>query len=66
MQTIHINLVSDQLLPNLIPAFADEECRGVVLVLGDNTLRDKADNLTRLYQGHGLPTLRISEGRSSH
>ncbi|MFM5089872.1 Card1-like endonuclease domain-containing protein [Aeromonas caviae] len=66
MQTIHINLVSDQLLPNLIPAFADKECRGVVLVLGDNTLHNKADNLTRLYQGHGLPTLRISEGRSSH
>ncbi|HEA3083728.1 TPA: DUF1887 family protein [Aeromonas dhakensis] len=66
MQTIHINLVSDQLLPNLIPAFADKECQGVVLVLGDDTQRDKADSLTRLYQGRGLPTLRISEGGSSH
>lgn len=66
MQTIHINLVSEQLLPNLIPAFADSSCQGVVLVLGDKTLLDKADHLTKLYQGRGLPILCISEGTSSH
>ncbi|HHQ4593929.1 TPA: Card1-like endonuclease domain-containing protein [Aeromonas veronii] len=66
MQTLHINLVSDQLLPNLIPAFADKSCSGIVLVLGDSTLRHKADTLTQLYQGRGLPIVNISEGSSSH
>ncbi|MGU5545203.1 Card1-like endonuclease domain-containing protein [Aeromonas veronii] len=66
MQTIHINLVSDQLLPNLIPTFADKECQGVVLVLGDNTLRDKADTLKDLYLRRGLPILWTCEGSSSH
>lgn len=66
MQTLHINLVSDQLLPNLIPAFADKSCCGIVLVLGDSTLRHKADTLTQLYQGRGLPIVNISEGSSSH
>ena len=66
MQTIHINLVSEQLLPNVIPAFADSNCQGCVLVLGDKTLLDKADHLTKLYQGRGLPILWTSEGTSSH
>lgn len=66
MQTIHINLVSDQLLPNLIPTFADKECQGVVLVLGDNTLREKAETLKHLYNGRGMPILWTSEGGSSH
>ncbi len=66
MQTIHINLVSEQLQPNLIPAFIDTSCQGVVLVLGDKTLLDKAERLTKLYQGRGLPILWTSEGTSSH
>lgn len=66
MQTIHINLVSEQLLPNLIPTFADSLCHGVVLVLGDNTQSERADRLTELYQGRGLPILWRSEGSSSH
>ncbi|WP_330149812.1 Card1-like endonuclease domain-containing protein [Shewanella xiamenensis] len=66
MQTIHINLVSDQLLPNLIPTFADKECQGVVLVLGDNTQREKAETLKHLYNGRGMPILWTSEGSSSH
>lgn len=66
MQTIHINLVSEQLLPNLIPTFADVNCHGVVLVVSDNTLSEKADNLARLYQRRGLSILKISEGCSSH
>lgn len=66
MQTIHINLVSEQLLPNLISTFADKECQGVVLVLGDNTQRDKAETLQHLYNERGLPILWASEGNSSH
>lgn len=66
MRTIHINLVSEQLIPNLIPSFADPNCQGVVLVLGDNTLQEQAARLTRLYQGRGIPVLWQSEGSSSH
>lgn len=66
MQTIHINLVSDQLLPNLIPTFADEQCCGVVLVLGDETQQERAKMLSQLYMGRGLPIVWRSEGSSSH
>jgi len=66
VQTLHINLVSEQLLPNLIPAFADPLCCGVVLVQGDDTQQAQAERLTVLYQGRGLPVLWQSQGSSSH
>jgi len=66
MQIIHINLVSKQLIPNLIPAFADPDCCGVVLVQGDNTLQDEAQRLAKLYQDHGRPVLWHCQGNSSH
>ena len=66
MQTVHINLVSDQLLPNLIPTFADNQCAGVVLVLGDSTLSERADRLESLYRGRDISVFWRSEGSSSH
>lgn len=65
MKTIHINLVSDQLIPNLIPTLSDASCIGVILVLGDNSREQEADRLTQIYQRHGMKILWQSKGESS-
>ncbi len=65
MKTIHINLVSEQLIPNLIPTLGDQDCIGVVLVLGDSKFADKADRLENLYLRNNIPVLWRSQGMSS-
>lgn len=65
MKTIHINLVSDQLIPNLIPTLSDPTCIGVILVLGDNSREQEANRLVQLYQRYGKPVLWQSKGESS-
>jgi hypothetical protein len=65
MKTIHINLVSEQLIPNLIPTLGDKDCIGVVLVLGDSKFADKADRLENLYLRNNIPILWRSQGMSS-
>ncbi|MCK7629348.1 DUF1887 family CARF protein [Shewanella putrefaciens] len=65
MKTIHINLVSEQLIPNLISTLGDENCCGVVLVLGDSKFADKADRLENLYKRNQLKVLWRSQGMSS-
>jgi len=66
MKTIHINLISDQLLPNIILTFTDNLCHGCVLVFGDDSLHHKGEILTRIYNGREIPVLYRSEGTSSH
>jgi|GEM_PF-4868206 hypothetical protein len=66
MQTIHINLISDQITPNLIPSFADPNCSGAILVFGDSTLDTKGDRLEEIYQQRGIPVVWRSHGKSSH
>ncbi len=65
MKTIHINLVSDQLIPNLIPTLSDAACAGVILVLGDNSREQEAERLMQIYQRYGKPVLWQSKGESS-
>lgn len=65
MKTIHINLVSDQLIPNLIPTLSDPACDGIILVLGDSSRESEAELLTQIYQKHGKPILWKSTGESS-
>ncbi|WP_299791649.1 DUF1887 family CARF protein [uncultured Shewanella sp.] len=65
MKTVHINLVSEQLIPNLIPTLGDENCIGVVLVLGDSKFADKAERVENLYRRNKIPILWHSQGGSS-
>ena len=65
MQRIHVNLVSDQLIPNLIPTLSDRDCIGVVLVMGDNSRLAEAERLASIYQAAGKPVLWYSKGQSS-
>lgn len=65
MKTIYINLVSEQLIPNLIPTLQDNNCIGVVLVLGDVRFQQKADLLRKIYQRNGIDVLGDYQGDSS-
>lgn len=65
MQHVHINLVSNQLLPNLIPALGDNACTHVILVLGDHTLKARAEALADMYRDRDIEVT-LFEGRSSH
>lgn len=65
MQHVHINLVSNQLLPNLIPALGDNACTHVILVLGDHTLKARAEALADMYRARDIEVT-LFEGRSSH
>ena len=68
MQTLHINLVSNYLVPNLIPALTPAlGCRAAVLVLGDSNMEDRAERLRQIYEDHGIPVLDILRcGSSTH
>ncbi|WP_157826794.1 Card1-like endonuclease domain-containing protein [Colwellia sp. 12G3] len=52
---IHINLISHQLLPNVIGSFSnpDKEMK-IILVLGDNKLKEKAVLLEDFYRKKGV------------
>lgn len=65
MQHVHINLVSNQLLPNLIPALGDNACTHVILVLGDHTLKARSEALADMYRDRDIEVT-LFEGRSSH
>jgi Domain of unknown function (DUF1887). len=65
MQHVHINLVSNQLLPNLIPTLGDNACTHVLLVLGDHTLKARAEALADMYRDRDI-AVTLCEGRSSH
>jgi len=65
MQTIHINLISEQLIPNLVPTLSDSNCKGVVLVLGDSTLSDRAERLEYIYSQRGVDVVKHMQGKSS-
>ncbi|MBB1420781.1 DUF1887 family protein [Pseudoalteromonas sp. SG43-7] len=66
MKTLHINLVSEQIIPNLIPTFSDSNCSGVVLVFGDDKLKEKGETLKEIYAERHIPVLESITGTSSH
>jgi hypothetical protein len=52
---IHINLISHQLLPNVIGTLSNSfENMKIVLVLGDSKLKEKAELLTDFYRKKGI------------
>jgi hypothetical protein len=55
---IHINLISHQLLPNIIGTFSntDKEMK-IILVLGDNKLKEKAVLLENFYRNKGIANI---------
>ena len=65
MQHIHVNLVSDQLIPNLIPTLSDRDCIGVVLVMGDNSRLAEAERLASIYQAAGNPCCGTAKGKAA-
>ncbi|MFY8299516.1 Card1-like endonuclease domain-containing protein [Pseudoalteromonas sp. SS15] len=66
METLHINLVSEQVTANLIPAFSDSNCTGVILVQGDDKLENKSKILNKLYAQRDIPVIKEFKGTSSH
>ena len=66
MNTLHINLISDQIIPNLIPTFSDTNCVGTILVFGDDKLLSNGDRIKRIYKNRNIPVLWTSYGESSH
>lgn len=65
MQTIYLNLVSEQLLPNMIPSFADSNCVGVIIISGDDALQQQAQRLAAMYKAREIPVLAHIQGQSS-
>lgn len=65
MQTVHINLISEQLIPNMIPTLQDNECIGVILVLGDQRFQKKADLLRTIYKRNNINVIFEVMGDSS-
>lgn len=65
MQTLHLNLVSEQLLPNMIPTFADPNCVGVIIIRGDDALQQQAQRLAAMYKVREIPVLAHIQGQSS-
>ena len=65
-KTIHINLVSHQLLPNIITSLSYPDCDGVVIVLGDKKMTAKADALKAIYEDNNVKVIDTvtSEGDS--
>lgn len=66
MHNIHINLISEQIIPNLIPTLSDPDCIGVILIFGDDTMDEKANRLEQIYSERGIPILWSCHGNSSH
>lgn len=48
MPSIHLCLISQQVLANLIPAFSDEDIEGVIAFLGDNKEKEQKITLEEL------------------
>ncbi|MCX2534774.1 DUF1887 family CARF protein [Plesiomonas shigelloides] len=65
MQRLHLNLVSEQLLPNMIPTFADPNCVGVIIIRGDDALQQQAQRLAAMYKVREIPVLAHIQGQSS-
>ncbi|WP_370554980.1 Card1-like endonuclease domain-containing protein [Edwardsiella tarda] len=65
IQTLHLNLVSEQLIPNMIPTFADSNCVGVIIISGDDALQQQAQRLAAMYAAREIPVLAHIQGQSS-
>lgn len=58
MQTLHICLISAQILPNLIPALQDKNIVGVVTFSGDGTTNIQRQTLEKLLNNNGIEVIK--------
>lgn len=65
MPSIHVCLVSNQLLANLIPAYSDPDIKGVVLFTGDGNLNKQARRLTELFAKKAIPVVKKVNAKNS-
>ena len=57
---IYINLISKQLIPNVIPTLSNQEnIKKIYLVLAGNMFKDKAQSLEKYYRSKGLQDIEI-------
>jgi hypothetical protein len=64
---IHINLISHQLIPNIIGTFSNPgKNMKVVLVLGDSSLLERAELLTRFYESKGISNVETINCQTSY
>ncbi|MEI8650385.1 hypothetical protein P4S73_24960 [Paraglaciecola sp. Hal342] len=65
MQTIHVCLISESILPNLIPAFMDENIAGIISFSGDGKQKKKRQLLTQLLEERNIPLLKSMNANNS-
>lgn len=65
MQTIHVCLISESILPNLIPALMDENIAGIISFSGDTKQKKKRQLLTQLLEERNIPLLKSMNANNS-
>jgi len=63
--SIHVCLLSAQLLPNLIPILMDEAVQNVVLFAGDSSMNLEGNTFVHVLKTHGIKVSKIHVANSS-